>query len=73
METMVYTVILENDPDAGTVGASSPDIPDVIAVGRDEADALARFRNALEGHIAYLREKHIPIPNGRHTAVQISV
>jgi predicted RNase H-like HicB family nuclease len=70
---MVYTVILENDPEAGTVGASSADIPDVMAVGNDEADAVARFRNALEGHFAYLREENLPIPSGRHKVVQISV
>jgi len=70
---MVFTVIIESDERTGTFSASSPDLPDVLAVGESEDDVVARFVNAARGHVEFLRElgRETPQPRTKVLAVAI--
>jgi predicted RNase H-like HicB family nuclease len=67
-----YTVIIEHDPKTGSYGASTPDLP-VDGIGKSREEAIARFRNALTGYIAFMRERGEPVPPPRHTAITLCV
>ncbi|MDB5041890.1 MAG: hypothetical protein JWN27_2616 [Candidatus Eremiobacteraeota bacterium] len=69
----MYAVVIEYDPENGSYGATSPDFDNVFAIGKSEAEALARFRNALEGYFDFLREEGRPIPAPRSTVATIAV
>ena len=49
-------VIIESDEETGTFAATSPDLPDVLAIGETVQDAGARFINAARGHLKFLYE-----------------
>jgi predicted RNase H-like HicB family nuclease len=70
---MVLTVIVESDEEAGTFAATSPDLPDVLAVGVSEDDAIARFINAARGHLEFLHEIGREIPRPRTKALAVAV
>jgi predicted RNase H-like HicB family nuclease len=65
-----FTVIIEHDPDNGSYGASNPDLP-VDGVGKTPDEAVARFQNALNDYLAFLRERGQPIPELRHTVTTV--
>ena len=59
----MYAVVIEYDPQNGSYGATSPDFDyHVVGIGKSSDEALRRFKNALEGYIAFLREHGEPIP-----------
>jgi predicted RNase H-like HicB family nuclease len=64
-----FAVIIEHDPDNGSYGASNPDLP-VDGIGKTPDEAVARFQNALNDYLAFLRERGQPIsraaPHGDH-------
>ncbi len=70
---MVLTVVVESDEEAGTFAATSPDLPDVLAVGASEDDAIARFINAARGHLDFLREIGREAPRRRTKALAVAV
>ena len=70
---MVLTVIVESDEEAGTYAATSPDLPDVLAVGETEDDAIARFINAARGHLDFLHEIGREAPRPRTKALAVAV
>jgi predicted RNase H-like HicB family nuclease len=70
---MVFTVIVEADEETGTFGATSPDLPDVLAVGTSEDEAIARFANAARGHLEFLRELGREAPRPRTKAFALAV
>ena len=70
---MVFTVIVESDEDTGTFAASSPDLPDVLAVGASEDDVIARFVNAARGHLAFLQEIGREAPRSRTKVLAVAV
>ncbi len=71
----MYTVVIDYDPENGSYGATSPDVDDdhntVIGIGKSADEAVARFRNALEGHFEFLRERGEPIPQPRVTVTMV--
>ena len=71
----MYAVVIEFDPETGSYGATSPDVDDernmVVGIGKSADEAIARFRNALEGHFAFLRERGEPIPQPRHSVAMV--
>ena len=69
----MYAVVIEYDPDNGSYGATSPDLDNVYAVGKSEAEVIERFRNALEGYFEFLREEGQTIPPPRHTVAMVDV
>lgn len=70
---MVLTVIVEADDVAGTFGATSPDLPDVVAIGNSEEDAIARFANAARGHLDFLRELGRDTPRPKTRVLSLAV
>ena len=70
---MVVTVIVESDEETGTFAATSPDLPDVLAVGKSEEDTIARFINAARGHLEFLRELGREVPRPRTKALAVAV
>jgi predicted RNase H-like HicB family nuclease len=71
----MYTVVIDYDPENGSYGASSPDVDDehsmVVGIGKSADEAVARFRNALQGHFEFLRERGEPIPQPRVTVTTV--
>ncbi len=67
-----YVVIVEYDPDSGSYGASSPDLP-VDGIGKSSEEAIARFHNALQGYLEFQKEMGLPIPDVRHTVTTVRV
>lgn len=70
---MVLTVIVEADEQTGTFAATSPDLPDVLAVGESEDDAISRFVNAARGHLDFLRESGREAPRTRTRVLAVAV
>ena len=70
---MVLTVIVEADENTGTYAATSPDLPDVLAVGDSEDDAIARFVNAARGHLEFLHENGREVPRSRTRVLAVAV
>lgn len=57
---ITYTVIIERADDGG-YGAWCPDLPGCVALGDTEAEAIAEMRQAMELHLAGMREDGIEI------------
>ncbi len=69
------SVVIEYDPDTKTYGATSPDLPDIYAIGESRDDVLDRFVNSVNEYLAYLRERDEPLPSfaTRHEVVTIAI
>lgn len=69
-----YAATLSTD-DNGTILVQFPDVPEAISFGEDEADALARGREALETALgAYIVDRRdIPAPAGKPARGQRTV
>jgi predicted RNase H-like HicB family nuclease len=57
---MKYVVIIEKGPTS--YGAYVPDLPGCIAVGESRAEVAQLIREAIEQHVAFLRESGDPVP-----------
>jgi len=57
-----YLVILEPSTD-GTWGAYVPDLPGCTSAGKTRDEAVGNIREAIEGHIATLRDTHQRVPS----------
>jgi predicted RNase H-like HicB family nuclease len=57
---MRYTIIIE--PGSDNFSAYAPDFPGCVAAADTEQETLALMKEALEMHIADLRERGEPIP-----------
>jgi predicted RNase H-like HicB family nuclease len=68
---MRYAIILE--PSASNWSASAPDLPGCVATGRSIEDAKARLREAIEMHLAGLREDGLPIPRASTAVDSIEI
>lgn len=64
---MAYLVILEAADD-GSFSVWVPDLPGCASAGDTQDEALAMIREAIEGHIAVLREHGDPAPPPRSSA-----
>jgi predicted RNase H-like HicB family nuclease len=62
-----YLVIYEMGEDGGW-GASSPDLPGCVAVGRTRAEVEKLIGEAIPMHIEMMREVGEPIPEPHHMA-----
>ena len=56
MTEKTYAVVIERAADGG-YGAWSPDLPGCVALGDTEPEALAEVREAIQGHLAVMRER----------------
>ena len=55
-----YMVVVERGPSIW--GAHVPDLPGCVAFGETRAEVLQLIREAIELHIAGLREEGLPVP-----------
>jgi len=53
--------------------AYSPDLPGCIATGKTRRQASAKMRQAIQVHLAGLREERLPLPRNRVSAEFIEV
>ena len=65
-----YAVVIERARDGG-YGAWSPDLPGCVAVADTEDNVLAEMRQAIELHLAGLREDGQPIPHPSTVAATV--
>lgn len=62
-----YLVIYEKGEHSGW-GASSPDLPGCVAVGKTRSEVERLISEAIPSHIELMRESGQPAPEPRHTA-----
>ena len=71
---MEYAVLIEREPGAPTIAASSPDVN--VTVIRDasvsDEQLLADFRDALAFHLECLRDDGLPIPEPHDRVAMVS-
>jgi predicted RNase H-like HicB family nuclease len=67
-----YLVVYEVGEDGGW-GASSPDLPGCVAVGRTRAEVERLIREAIPMHIEAMRDVGEQIPEPYHLAGSVSV
>jgi predicted RNase H-like HicB family nuclease len=58
---MTYAIIIEKAKD-GSYSAYVPDLPGCTSCADSEAEVRESVREAIEGHIAVLRETNQPVP-----------
>lgn len=66
-----YLVIVEQTPH--NYSAYSPDLPGCVAAADTYEETLALMREAMEGHLALMREEGLPIPTPSTRAEYIAV
>jgi predicted RNase H-like HicB family nuclease len=66
-----YVVLIEHG--STSIGASCPDLPGVIAVADTEPEVMQLMSEAIQLHIAGLREDGLPIPAPSIVAAEIQV
>jgi antitoxin HicB len=57
-----YTVILEYDPEIDEYAALVPALPGCTSQGKNREEALRNIQEAIQGHIAALRQLGREIP-----------
>jgi len=60
---MKYVIVIEPAED-GSFWVRVPELPGCFSAGDTREDAAHNAREAIEGHIAVLREFGDPVPNG---------
>src|SRR5437764_12729059 len=55
-DTMQYIVVLSYDDETGGWGASLPDVPGCVAVGRSREEVTTGIREALQWHLETMIE-----------------
>jgi len=58
-----YTIILDYDPDVDAYAVTVPALPGCFTQGKTADEAIARAREAIQGHIESLAEVGEPIPD----------
>jgi predicted RNase H-like HicB family nuclease len=57
---MTYAIVIERGPTS--YGATVPDLPGCVAVGESLAEVQELIRDAIEAHVAFLRDEGQPVP-----------
>ncbi len=65
-----YAVVIERATDGG-YGAWCPDLPGCVALADTEETLLAEMRQAIELHLAGLREDGQPVPHPSTVAATV--
>ena len=60
---MKFVIVIEPDDD-GSWWVRVPELPGCFSSGETPEEAARNARDAIEGHIAALRECGYPVPNG---------
>lgn len=61
VETVRYAIVIEKAN--GNYSAYVPDVPGCVATGDTEAQVGSLIREAIEFHVAGLREDGLPVPS----------
>lgn len=69
--TKRYLIVME-DTTTG-YSAYSPDLPGCVATGATEADVKQKMREAIEFHVAGLREQGEPVPEPHSSSSYVEV
>ena len=69
--TKRYLIVME-DTTTG-YSAYSPDLPGCVATGATEADVKQKMREAIEVHVAGLREQGEPVPEPHSSSSYVEV
>ena len=69
--TKRYLIVME-DTTPG-YSAYSPDLPGCVATGATEADVKQKMREAIEFHVAGLREQGEPVPEPHSSSSYVEV
>lgn len=64
-KTLIFTVILDQDPDSDDVGVTVPDLPGCFSAGTSLEDALANSQEAIIAHLEALVDLGMPVPQTR--------
>ena len=64
-----FTVVLEPQPEGGFT-VSVPALPEIVAEGDSEAEAMAMAEDAIRAVLAYRRDHAIPIPGDAQPTVR---
>jgi predicted RNase H-like HicB family nuclease len=67
---ITYAIIIERADDGG-YGAWCPDLPGCVALGVTEAETIAEMGEAIDLHLAGMREDGIEIPHPSTVAATI--
>jgi predicted RNase H-like HicB family nuclease len=57
---MKYAIVIERGPTS--YGITVPDLPGCVAVGESLDEAQALIREAIDAHVAFLRDEGQPVP-----------
>lgn len=68
---MKYRVILEPDLEAGGYIVSCPALPGCHSQGETREEALANIRDAIEGVLASLKSRNLPLPSEEEVEVRM--
>jgi antitoxin HicB len=68
---MKYRVLLEPDLEAGGYVVSCPALPGCHSQGETREEALANIRDAIEGVLASLKSRNLPLPSEEEVEVRM--
>jgi predicted RNase H-like HicB family nuclease len=68
---MKYAVVIERGPTS--FGATVPDLPGCFAVGETLAEVETLVQEAIEAHVALLRESGLPVPEPQTSVTTVEV
>jgi predicted RNase H-like HicB family nuclease len=68
---MKYAVVIERGPTS--YGASVPDLPGCIAVGRTRSEVEQLIQEAITVHLAGLRADGLPVPEPQTQVTTVEV
>lgn len=68
---MRYVVIVEQGENG--FGAYVPDLPGCVAVGETKEESLRLIREAIELHLAGMREEGLPVPEPSSSSEYVEV
>lgn len=68
---MKYRVILEPDLEVGGYIVSCPALPGCHSQGETREEALANIRDAIEGVLASLKSRNLPLPSEEEVEVRM--
>ena len=69
--TLTYAVVIEWGPH--NYSAYVPDLPGCISTGKTVEETTRNIQEAIEGHLAVMREYGEPIPEPRTQVAMVSV
>lgn len=68
---MKYRVILEPDMEEGGYVVTCPVLPGCCSQGETREEALANIRDAIEGYLASLKKRNLPLPVEEEVEVRV--